>query len=158
MASLLLQRGADVCITDNEGRTPFEVTSTNEVRKLFLMLRGGGSDIMNATNGYKSLSIETVPASRDDKDERVDDDVISGHQHHRRNDGPQKQNEKQQHQYQADEREIVMCLVCMENKVNSIIFPCKHQACCDVCVLEIDKCPLDRQPITNVSTLPPSLC
>ena len=39
IAELLLQYGADVTIQDRCGRTPFEVTSTNEVRKLFLIPR-----------------------------------------------------------------------------------------------------------------------
>eukprot|EP00111_Clytia_hemisphaerica_P017121 TCONS_00050694-protein len=39
IAELLLQCGADVTIKDRNGRTPFEVTTTNEVRKLFLIPR-----------------------------------------------------------------------------------------------------------------------
>ena len=153
VASLLLQRGADVKITDNEGRTPFEVTSTNEVRKLFLMPRRESSVVAKWTNDNAPLSVETVPASCDseNKNEMVED-------FKQRKEGAQMQNELQEQQQhkQQDEQQTFMCLVCMENKVNSIIFPCEHRVCCDVCLLKIDKCPLDRQPITNIFAIPSS--
>ena len=50
-------------------------------------------------------------------------------------------------------------MVCLENKADLTMMPCRHQACCYFCVvdgkgdsqgLNIGQCPLCRQPVSFV--------
>lgn len=41
------------------------------------------------------------------------------------------------------------CLVCCAQPKNTILLPCRHMCCCDVCLARMDKCPVCRAPVES---------
>ncbi len=41
-----------------------------------------------------------------------------------------------------------LCKICMDAKIDTVLIPCGHWVCCNVCGSNIDKCPLCRTGIT----------
>lgn len=48
-----------------------------------------------------------------------------------------------------EEKDGLMCVVCMEPKVDTLLEPCKHLCCCALCANCVPKCPVCRSKIEN---------
>jgi hypothetical protein len=41
----------------------------------------------------------------------------------------------------SDDNDKITCIICMDNCIDTIIYPCKHFHCCYYCLQTINKCP-----------------
>merc|ERR1712110_520621 len=48
-----------------------------------------------------------------------------------------------------EESEHNRCCVCMEAERKVLFLPCRHVCCCESCAQELDRCPVDRTPISE---------
>eukprot|EP00818_Percolomonas_sp_WS_P003817 CAMPEP_0117442590 /NCGR_PEP_ID=MMETSP0759-20121206/4234_1 /TAXON_ID=63605 /ORGANISM="Percolomonas cosmopolitus, Strain WS" /LENGTH=442 /DNA_ID=CAMNT_0005234491 /DNA_START=548 /DNA_END=1873 /DNA_ORIENTATION=+ len=53
----------------------------------------------------------------------------------------------------APTSETDQCCVCMERQRSCVLYPCKHLALCKMCAIQIDKCPLCREPIESTTRI-----
>ncbi len=54
----------------------------------------------------------------------------------------------------SDTNNLAMeCCICMDNKRNTLFYPCKHVGACDICASIIQDCPLCRQKIETTETV-----
>jgi hypothetical protein len=53
--------------------------------------------------------------------------------------GKAKEGEKEK-----EEQEEEICVICMENRIDTVIKVCGHFGCCGLCALNMYKCPICR--------------
>jgi hypothetical protein len=59
------------------------------------------------------------------------------------------QNEKMRQM--EDDKDLILCIICLERIRNIIFYPCKHLIYCDTCYLNVDKskCPTCKEDIVD---------
>ncbi|KAJ5071639.1 hypothetical protein M0811_10048 [Anaeramoeba ignava] len=51
--------------------------------------------------------------------------------------------------YGNDEVDVSECVICLENRRNVVLIPCRHMCVCQKCLHHIDKCPICRAHFTS---------
>ncbi|CAG2114302.1 unnamed protein product, partial [Medioppia subpectinata] len=50
-------------------------------------------------------------------------------------------------EYSDETNNLMLCKICFENNLNTVLFPCCHQISCQYCAKELKTCPICRYPV-----------